>query len=87
MRIWLKRLAYVVGGLVGLAVIAAVSIYAISEHRLNKTYAVAEETIPVADDSATIARGEHIADAIAGCGDCHGPGLRGQAVFDSPRMG
>jgi cytochrome c553 len=41
----------------------------------------------MASDSATLARGEHLASAVAGCGGCHGPGLRGQPVFDAAPMG
>jgi mono/diheme cytochrome c family protein len=58
----------------------------LSERRFRRTYDVPEEHIAVSDDSAIIARGAHLA-ASVGCADCHGEGLRGNAVIDAPPMG
>ncbi len=87
MNIWATRAAYAAGSLVVLALVALGGIYGLSEWRLRRTYLVAEEAVVVPDDSATIARGEHIATAIAGCADCHGDGLRGNPVIDAPPLG
>jgi mono/diheme cytochrome c family protein len=84
---WVKRIGYVVGALLGLVLVAVCSVYAISEVRFRRTYTVAPETIAIADDSMTLARGRHIANAIAGCADCHGEGLGGNAIIDAPPMG
>lgn len=83
---WLKRIGYAIGALVGLVVIAVGVVYALSELRFRKTYSVPEEHIAVSDDSATLARGAHLA-ASVGCADCHGEGLRGNAMIDAPPMG
>ena len=84
---WLKRIGYAVGALVALVIIALCAVYAISEMRFRRTYTVAAEQIPVSSDSAVIARGQHIVSAIAGCSDCHGDGLKGNAMIDAPPMG
>ena len=87
MRTWLKRIGYAVGGLVLVLVVSGGAIYSMSESRFRRTYVVPPETLAIAGDSATLARGEHLASAVAGCGGCHGPGLRGQPVFDAAPMG
>src|SRR5262249_373621 len=84
---WLKRIGYAVAGLVALALIAVGAIYTISEVRFRRTYTAPLEIISVRDDSASIARGAHIAQAIAGCEDCHGEGLRGAVMLDEPPLG
>ena len=83
---WLKRIGYAFGALVGVIVIAIGVAYAMSEMRFRKTYSVPDEHIVVSDDSATLARGAHVA-ATVGCADCHGEGLRGNAMFDRAPMG
>jgi mono/diheme cytochrome c family protein len=83
---WLKRIGYAVGTLVGLVVIAVAVVYALSELRFRKTYNVPAEHIAVSDDSATLARGAHLA-ASVGCAECHGEGLRGNAMIDASPMG
>jgi mono/diheme cytochrome c family protein len=87
MRVWLKRTAYVVGTVIALVIVAVGCVYALSARRFSRIYDVATETITVSDDSATLARGEHFVNAIAGCADCHGEGLRGQPVIDASPMG
>lgn len=87
MSLWLKRIAYVVGTLVVLVLVSVCTVYAMSEVRFRRTYSVASEAIMVADDSATLARGQHIATAVAGCAECHGEGLGGGVLIDAPPMG
>jgi mono/diheme cytochrome c family protein len=84
---WLKRIGYGVGGLAVVVVVTGATIYTMSESRFRRTYVVAPETLAPASDSAALARGEHLASAVAGCGGCHGPGLRGGAMFDAAPMG
>lgn len=83
---WLKRIGYGLGALVGLVIVAVGAIYALSEMRFRRTYTVPAEQIAVSDDSATLARGAHLA-ASVGCAECHGEGLRGNAMIDAPPMG
>jgi mono/diheme cytochrome c family protein len=84
---WIKRIGYALGALVVLVLLAVGTIYGVSEYRFRKTYSVAAEEVAVSNDSGVIARGEHIASAIAGCADCHGKGLKGNAMIDAPPLG
>src|SRR5947208_16855724 len=83
---WVKRAGYALAGLIALVVIAIGVVYAMSEMRFRRTYSVADEQVVVSDDSVTLARGAHLA-ATVGCADCHGEGLRGNAMIDASPMG
>jgi mono/diheme cytochrome c family protein len=54
---------------------------------MAKTYAISPATIPVPSDSASIARGRHIAVAINQCANCHGDNLAGKPFVDDAAMG
>ena len=43
--------------------------------------------VPVPDDAASIARGEHVSRAIAVCHLCHGEDLGGKLAFEHPLLG
>ena len=86
MRVWIRRIGYAAAGVVGVAVIAAGAAYVTSESRFRRSYTVTPEAIPLAADSASLARGAHLASTI-GCAECHGEGLRGAPVIDAPPMG
>src|SRR5574341_696469 len=77
----LKWLGIVLGGLVGLLVLAFTVLYTIGSVKWNKfhgKYDVPVETITIPTDQASIARGEHVA-TIHMCGDCHTDTLSGQS--------
>jgi mono/diheme cytochrome c family protein len=74
-----------VGALVVLLVVAAGGAYALSERRFAQRFTVADETVPVSTDSATIARGRHIA-VTRGCTDCHGADFGGTTFIDAMPM-
>ena len=76
---WVGRVA---AGLLALIVIAIAAVYGITGRRFAAHFTVPEHNIVVASDSATIARGEHIA-TIRGCVECHGAGLRGATAVRS----
>jgi mono/diheme cytochrome c family protein len=81
-----KWVARVVVGVLVLAVVAAGVIYGITQRRFAARFTVPEHSLAVASDSATIARGEHLA-TIRGCVECHGAGLVGNTVVDQPIIG
>ncbi|MBA2246222.1 MAG: cytochrome c [Gemmatimonadetes bacterium] len=83
MKKLLKWAGLVLGGLVGLAVLALAVVYGVSEFHMRKTYNVAAMALVVPGDSETIARGRHIA-ITRGCNDCHGENLAGGTVIDAP---
>ena len=80
---WLGRIAVALLVLVGLG---AASIYGLSERRFRARFAVPEHRIAVAENAASIVRGEHIA-TVRGCVDCHGAGFSGNTIVDQPIIG
>ena len=83
----LRKLLLALGGLVGLLLVVAISGFAISSSKLNRTYDVAVKAPPVPNDSASIARGRHLARAIGKCVDCHGDDLAGNIVIPEGPLG
>jgi mono/diheme cytochrome c family protein len=79
----LKLIGKIVGGLVGLIVIAVAVILAIGYFRFNKTYNIDVSGIEISTDEISIARGEHLAQAVAHCGYCHGIDFSGEIMIDS----
>lgn len=69
--------AVVVVALIGFAVAMLVT-----SGRESKKWPVSAVAITVTSDSATIARGAHLASAIGKCVDCHGDDLGGQLFLD-----
>ena len=76
----LKWIGIVLGSLIGLLVLAFISLYIIGTVRWNNLhgeYEVPVETITIPTDQASIARGEHVA-TIRICKECHTETLGGQ---------
>lgn len=78
---WIGR---VLLGLVGILCVAAVAIYFMSERYLARTYPFREVAVTLPTDSASLARGEHV--ARFSCHSCHGDSLTGQVMFDEPMI-
>ena len=79
-----KWVGIVLGGIVGIIVIAAVTIYVYMGSRFGKTFDIAGTAVAVPDDDASIAEGGRLA-KLRGCnGGCHGEGSRGQIFFKLP---
>src|SRR3954469_9967734 len=72
--------------LFGVVVVASGAVYALSQHRLGRTYLVQARAIPVPTDAAAVERGRHIVVTRA-CGDCHGRDFAGHKVIDDPMAG
>lgn len=83
----LKWVGIVLGALIGLAVAAVLVMYFMASARVNRTYDVQVQTIPIPSDQAAVARGQHIAESIALCSDCHGPNLGGREFINDPSIG
>ena len=80
----LKWTAITVAGIVLLIAVAGFSLYVKGQSKAGDAPEVAAAALPkVTKDSATLARGQHIAEAIAPCAGCHGAGLKGQK-FGTP---
>lgn len=87
MKKGVKWMGIILGGLVGLIVVAAVASFAIATSRINKSYDVPVTAVTIPSDEAAIARGEHLVLAIAGCDECHGDNLGGRLLVDDPVIG
>lgn len=87
MRRVLRVVGYVAAGAVALILVAAAAVYGFSEARYRRHYAVTPRPIAVPADSASIARGAHLAQSFGGCVECHGENLAGKMVFDDPPVG
>ena len=83
----LRRVGIGLGVVVGLVVVLVAGVYVASNARLHKTYSVEIPSLPLPTDPASLARGEHLARAIAKCVDCHGEMLEGNVVADNPALG
>jgi mono/diheme cytochrome c family protein len=81
--IWIKRLAWFLGAVMALLLIALIGVYAVTSMRMSKRYDVAALPVPVPSDSAGIARGRHIATAIGKCVVCHGEDFGGVVLDDN----
>ena len=80
----LKLIGKIVGGLVGLIVIAIVTVMGIGYFRFHKTYKIDVSGIIIPTDDASIARGEHLVQAVAHCGYCHGTDFSGDYIINNP---
>ena len=84
---WIRRLAYGLGALVTLVAALVVAVYGVTWARVGRTFDVAAAPVPVAHDSATLARGAHLATVIGKCADCHGADYGGKVFIDDPALG
>ena len=82
---WIKRIAL---GLVAVIVLLVAVIFGVSESKMRRTYDVAAvSSLNVTKDPAQIARGEHLATAVAKCTDCHTADLGGKIFIEPGPMG
>ena len=79
----LKWTGIVLGSLFVLILIAGVTLYTMGNSTLETTYDVTPNLTSVTSDSASVARGEHLA-KIHACVDCHGENLAGRVFLDIP---
>jgi mono/diheme cytochrome c family protein len=84
MRKMLKWIGIALGGLLGLVVAAFCAVYLVSTVQLKKRYPLEVAPVAIPGDSASIARGSHLAHALVMCVDCHGEDLAGTTVIDQP---
>ena len=87
MKRLMRWLGITVGILAVLVLLLAVGIYFRSEMIINQTYAASPDTVAITTEVAVIARGEHLANYVSVCVDCHGAKLEGGIVVDDPALG
>lgn len=84
---WLRRTGYVLGTLVVLILVFSGFAFMKSSGMVSKKYDVAVSPISVLKDSATLARGEHLATVISKCTYCHTSDLAGKVFINSAALG
>jgi len=83
----MKRLLRYAGWTVGTLVVlllAVATLYAYSGWHISRKWSVPGHALTIPTDSAAIARGQHVATAIARCTGCHRPDFGGQVFIDVP---
>ncbi len=85
LRTVLRRIGLAFGAAVGLLVLVVFGLYVSAEYRLNKTYAIAVESLASPRDAQAVSRGEHWTALF--CADCHGENSAGKVIFDDPAIG
>lgn len=73
--------------LVALALSGAAGVYALSERALARTYAVPQPQLRPPTGGTAVARGAHLATAVANCVLCHGEDLGGKVYADAGALG
>ena len=80
----LKWFGIFLGGVLGIALIAAIIINVIIATDLGKTFEIQGTAIDIPESEAMIAEGSRLA-KLRGCnGGCHGDGSRGRVFFEIP---
>jgi mono/diheme cytochrome c family protein len=77
----LKWIGIVLGGLIGLLMVAGVMMFFLGSSRLTRTYDFPASGVVVPTDAASIESGKHRVQAL--CTDCHGADLGGVAGWTS----
>jgi len=87
MKKFLKWTGAVLGGLIGLSVLAGFVFYAGGMKKIERSYPdIPVETIRIPADEQAVARGRHIA-TIWACTRCHGEDLSGKMITNDPLSG
>jgi mono/diheme cytochrome c family protein len=82
-----RILGRIVLGLLILIVLLVGVVYALSARALGETYPDPGTTLRVSTDSATVARGEHLFQAVLSCVVCHGEDAGGKVFAEMGPIG
>ena len=72
---WLRWTGRALGGLVLVVALAVAALYVVSTRHIRRTYDFPDSPVRAAADSASLARGRHLVEAIGKCQECHGADL------------
>jgi mono/diheme cytochrome c family protein len=87
MKKLVKWTGIVLGGLLGLAVLAGLALYPIGMKKLTRSYpGIPVEVVNIPTDPTGVAHGRHIA-IVWGCTKCHGENLSGKLLSGDPLLG
>jgi cytochrome c553 len=82
MRRAAKIAGYVAGAVAVLMVVGFGTAVTVSDRKLAERFDMVLTTVDIPVDEAAIAWGGHLANAVTGCQDCHGPDLAGTVMSD-----
>lgn len=82
----LKWLGWIAAGLLGIVILAILGVYLISSLRIQKTYQIPTENVPIPTGEKAIAEGQRQF-FTHGCIDCHDTNGAGKMVIDDPIIG
>ncbi len=83
----LKWVGIVLGGLVGVVVVAALVLFLVANGRVNKTYDIAVASVVAPPGDASLERGRHFVESIGSCTECHGADLSEDVITDDTMFG
>jgi len=87
MKKFMKWTGIVLGGLIGLALLAGVALYPSGMEKLTRSYpGIPVEAVDIPTGPDAVARGRHIS-IIWGCTKCHGEDLSGTLLTNDPILG
>ncbi len=78
----LKWAGLIIGGLVGIVIIAVLVLYFLGGSRVGKTYEIQVADVAVPSGPEAVERGRHYVEAIGLCGGCHGD-FNGKSCWSS----
>ena len=84
---WLRWTGRLLAALLLLVIVALVVVYVVSSLAIRRTYNFPESTVRAATDSASLAWGRHLLEAIGKCQECHDGDLGGKVMVDAPAFG
>jgi mono/diheme cytochrome c family protein len=82
----LKWIILLLGGLLGLLLVAVLVAYGVANWRINNVTA-SNRPVEIPTHAEALARGEHLVHAVVGCAGCHGDNLGGKTLLDDPQLG
>jgi cytochrome c553 len=87
MKKFFKWMGIVLGGLLGLTLLAGLVLYLIGMKSITRTYPnITVESVNIPTDADAIARGKHVS-VIWACTKCHGEDLSGRVLTNDPIEG
>jgi mono/diheme cytochrome c family protein len=85
MRKALRWTGIVLGGLVGLVVLAVLGLYFVGSRRIGRRYDIQPASIVIPSDAAALEAGRHWTAIL--CVECHGEDLSGDVLIDDSTIG
>lgn len=79
---WLRWTGRILAGLLLFIVLALAVVYVVSSIAMRRTYEFPDSTVRAATDSASLAWGQHLMEAVTKCQDCHEADLGGQMMMN-----